>query len=267
MREASELVPDVKVADVKALFENPMNEGRVIVVVEGADDASVYDKVLDTNAVRIYPDENCDKHIIILNALNGKYGNRLLAIKDADFDRLEGREYHYMNLVLTDTHDLEGMIVKNCLPNLEDEDAFRCQGICIEDVYDELEDISYLKWFNHSNHYGINFRELIPVLDLTAYFNIAVANTDNVVTVTLADVANFKSDHLGVDKKEICVGHDLFERIYVRAREAKVTNFPKKPFFRRLRAAYPKEAFVHTFLYGKIQNWETATGNSVLAIA
>ena len=51
MREASELVPDVKVADVKSLFENPMNEGRVIVVVEGIDDESVYRKIVDENAV------------------------------------------------------------------------------------------------------------------------------------------------------------------------------------------------------------------------
>lgn len=267
MREASELVPDVKVADVKSLFENPMNEGMVIVVVEGVDDELVYRKIVDENAVRFYPDNNCDKHFVILDALNGRYGDRLFAIKDADFDRLEGVQYHYTNLLLTDTHDLEGMIVESCLPNLEGEDAFRCQGVCLDEVYNELEEIAYLKWFNHAHHSGINFKETTLNLDISAYFNAAVANTDNVVTVTLADVAEFKSNHLGANKKEMCVGHDLFERIYVRAREAKVTNFAKKPFFRRLRAAYSKESFVHTSLFSAIRDWEAATGHGVLVVA
>ena len=85
--------------------------------------------MLDKNAVRIYPDCNCEKHVLILDELNGIYGSRLLAIKDADFDRLEGQQYSYSNLLLTDTHDMEGMIVADCLPNLKDENAFRCQSI------------------------------------------------------------------------------------------------------------------------------------------
>ena len=267
MREASELAYDARVAEVNALFENPMNEGYVILIVEGADDAEVYGKVVNENAARIYPDCNCDKHVLILNELNGIYGSRLLAIKDADFDRLEGQQYPYSNLLLTDTHDMEGMIVADCLPNLKDENAFRCQSINLDEVYAELEDISYLKWFNHANQSGINFRDIRLNLDLSAYFNAVVENTNNEVNVELTDVAEFKNQHQDADHKEMCNGHDLFERIYVRAKAAKVTNFPKKPFFRDLRAAYPPEAFFHTALFHAIKEWEEATGNSILAVA
>ena len=267
MREASEKVADVKVAEVKSLFDTHVNDGKVIVVVEGSDDKEVYQKVMDANTVCFYVDCNCDKHFVILDALNGKYSNRLLAIKDADFDRIEGTTNPYPNMVLTDTHDLEGMIVAECLPELQGEDALRCQDIKLSEVYAELEDVSYLKWFNHANHYGINFSETTLDLDINVYFNACLANTATVVNVTLADMYTFKTVHSGVSKKELCNGHDIFERIYVRAKATKVANYAKKPFFRRLRRAYPKDKFVNTDLFQAIKAWEASYTQTILAVA
>ena len=266
MRQASEDVTDAKVADVKSLFDTHVNDGKVIVVVEGPDDKEVYEKVMDVNAVCFYVDCNCDKHFVILDALNGKYNKRLLAIKDADFDRLEGTANPYPNLVLTDTHDMEGMIVAECLSKLQGEDALRCQDIELGDVYAELEDVSYLKWFNHANHYGINFSETTLDLDINAYFNACVAKTDNAVNVTLADMYAFKAAHHGVSEKELCNGHDIFERIYVRAKAANVANYAKKPFFRRLRRVYPKDQFVNTALFLSIKTWENSYAKNILAV-
>ena len=267
MREASEVVEDAKVADVKSLFDTHVNEGKVVLVVEGADDREVYEKVTDASSVCIYVDCNCDKHIVILDALNGRYGNRLLAIKDADFDRLEGKQYQYSNILLTDTHDMEGMIVEECLSELRGEDAERCKNINLIDVYSELEDISFLKWFSYTNHYGINFSGVTINLDITAYFNACVTNTANAVSVSLGDMYVFKVAHQSVSEKELCNGHDILERIYVRAKAAKVGNFAKKQFFRRLRSAYPKDKFVNTSLYNDIRKWETDNGYVILAAA
>ena len=266
MRDASEVATDSRVADVKALFDTHVNEGKVVLVVEGPDDKEVYEKVTDTATVCIYVDCNCEKHFVILDALNGRYCNRLLAIKDADFDRLEGTRPVYSNLVLTDTHDLEGMIVEACLSELQGEDAERCRGIKLGEIYSELVDISYLKWFNHRNHCGINFRDVALDLNVESYFNACVASTNNVVSVSVADMYVFKSAHPGVDEKELCNGHDIFERIYVRAHAAKVSNFAKKPFFRSLRRSYPKDQFVNTSLYRDIKAWEAISGNAVVAV-
>ena len=265
MRDASEVATDAKVADVKSLFDTHVNDGKVVLVVEGTDDKEVYEKVTDTAAVCFYVDCNCDKHFVILNALNGCYGNRLLAIKDADFDRLDGVHHPYSNMLLTDAHDLEGMIVEECLPELQGEDTERCENINVSGIYSELEDISYLKWFSHSNHCGINFSSTTLDLNITAYFNACVANTNNVVGVTLADMYAFKAARQGVSEKDLCNGHDLLERIYVRAKAAKVGNFAKKPFFRRLRRAYPADRFVNTSLYQDIRKWEAANGHVILA--
>lgn len=267
MREASDMMSDARVAEVYSLFNNQMNEGKVVVIVEGADDKDVYAKVMDTNTVCLYVDGNCEKHTVILTALNKHFGSRLLAIKDADFDRLEEIQPTFANLVLTDTHDLEGMIVEDCLRALEGKDAERCAGVDVTEIYAELEDISYLKWYNHVNHSGINFKDVVLDLNLTAFFSAVVANTNNVVNVTLKDVFAFKGLHLGVSQKELCNGHDIFERIYVRARMAEKSNYPKKPFFRRLREAYPSKEFTKTELFRLIKKWESANSRHVLAIA
>ena len=268
MREASEAVTDSKVADVKSLFDTHVNEGKVIVVVEGNDDVNVYEKVMNAEAVCFYPDCDCDKHTVILSALNGRYGNRLIAIKDADFDRLEGVTYSYPNLVLTDMHDLEGMIITDCLPELQGDDAVRCAGVTITPIYGELEDISYFKWYNYSNHTCLIFKGVIPDLDFATYFNTVVAKTSTrrAVTVTLADLESFKASNTGVDEKQITNGHDIFERIYAQAKSTNSVNFPKKPFFRRLRSAYPGDKFVNTALYQAIKNWEISNGVSILAV-
>ena len=266
MRDASEVAVDATIADVKALFNTHVNDGKVVLIVEGPDDQEVYEKVTDTEAVCIYADSNCEKHFVILDALNGRYRNRLLAIKDADFDRLEGTHFAYSNLVLTDTHDMEGMIVESSLSELKGEDAERCHYIKLSEIYSELEDISYLKWFNYSYHCGINFSDVPLDLNVESYFNACVANTNNVVDVTLDDLYVFKSAHQSVDKKELCNGHDIFEQIYKRAHFARVSNFAKKPFFRRLRRAYPKDKFANTSLYWDIKAWETISGYTVLAV-
>jgi len=135
------------------------------------------------------------------------------------------------------------------------------------EIFSELENISYLKWFNYHSGVGLNFGEVVLDLNLKDYFQSVVKHTNNDVTVTLADVADFKSRHEGVPKEQLVNGHDVFERVYSRARSYNKANFPKKPFFRRLRNAYPKEEFVNTSLFLDIKRWETANGKTIFAVA
>ena len=267
MREASDFATDAKVADVKSLFETHVNEGKVVLVVEGPDDKDVYEKLTDVATVCIYVDGNCDKHTVILSSLNGTYRSRLLAIKDADFDRVDGIEPPFVNLLLTDTHDLEGMILKDGIPVLKSDDQERCADIDLKEVYSELEDVSFLKWFNHVQHLGINFKDTTLNVDLEKYFNDALSKTNNIVSVTIEEVELFIKEHFGTPQVEICNGHDIFERIYVRAHAVKATNFAKKPFFRRLREAYGRVSFERTELYKSIASWAEANGHSILEVA
>lgn len=265
MRVAVEAAEKGVVGDVLSLFRNPMNEGKVVVVVEGSDDEEVYAKVFNSTLSCIYVDGTCAKHYIILDALNAWYGSRLLAIKDADFDRLESVNHTYPNLLLTDTHDMEGLIIEASLSNLIGEDAQRCQGIDLTEIYSELESVSYLKWYSYHYGVGLNFSEVVLDLNMEDYFQSVVEHTNNEIAVTLADVAVFKSQHVGAPKEQLVNGHDIFERVYFRAKVFNKVNFPKRPFFRRLRKAYPEDEFVNTSLFCDIKRWEKTNGRTILA--
>ena len=265
LRDASNKRPDVSIASVKMLFDNDINAGKVVFVVEGKDDVDFYASFLQANSVCIYPDGNCAKHIVILKALNGIYGDRLLAVKDADFDRLEGHNSPFENLLLTDTHDMEGMVLSNGIPPMDGEDAERCKNIDLGVLYVELEDVSFLKWYSHANSLRLDFNGISLDLSMASYLHAVLANTQKAVKVTLDEVLAFKQHNAGASKKELCNGHDLFERIYVYARSVSKSNFAKRPFFRRLRKAYTKERFATTVLCQSIKTWEKTHRHSILA--
>ena len=65
------------------LLKSPVNHEKVIVIVEGHDDVDAYSAFFRNATTEFFPDGNCEKHAIILNQLNEKYSDRLLAIKDA----------------------------------------------------------------------------------------------------------------------------------------------------------------------------------------
>ena len=265
LQEASDRREDALIASVKMLFNSTINKEKVILIVEGKDDKDVYSLCLKANAVCIFPDGNCMKHAIILEALNVMYRNRLLAIKDADFDRLEGRNNPFENLLLTDTHDMEGMVLSNGIPMLIGDDEERCHCIDLNIIYKELVDVSYLKWYNHVHNLGLNFRNIALDLDLNDYLCAVMANTANEVSVTLNDVLAFKNCNAHVSMKELCNGHDLFERIYILAHNVKRGNFAKRPFFCRLRKSYTIDKFSKTALYRSIKEWENTNEQSILA--
>ena len=264
LQEASCKKNEATVATVKLLLDNSLNAEKTVFVVEGKDDVDFYASFLKTDSVCIYPDGNCAKHLVILNALNGNYGGRILAVKDADFDRLEGRSIPFKNLLLTDAHDLEGMILMGGIPSLPDDDAKRCKTIELDALYAELKDISYLKWYNHANHIGLDFKGISLDLGFEAYLAAVMANTANAENVNIGDVMAFRQRNPNVSLPELCNGHDLFERIYVRAKCVNNENFAKKPFFSRLRKSYTKEKFSTTFLFDSITKWEDAYSKSII---
>lgn len=246
---------------VYLLLNNPQYAGRMIVIVEGDDDKTVYKEFFVEDTVLLHPDGNCDKHEIILNDLNPQYYKRLIAIKDADFDRLNSAVQKFRNLFISDTHDLEGMVLRDGIPtNLSDSDSYRCANVDVYIIKESLRDISLLKWYNNINSCGLNFRDVdvnIPIVD---YWHRVVANTASSVSVTYEHFQRFVEDVLTVDLDELTNGHDLFERVYLQAKSADKSNFPKKQFFKRLRSTYTLERFKNTSLYASLVAWPFLEG-------
>ncbi len=256
------------VTKVMMLFSNEATEGNTIVIVEGADDNDVYDAFFDKGKTFIHPDGNCDNHIRILNELNGAYENRLIAIKDADFDRLNKKVYEYGNLFLTDGYDLEGMVLKNGMPdNLNVDDRERCMGIDVEVLKRELMDISYMKWNNNVNGLHLTFDKSSVLLSIEDYIKDVLENTSNGnIGYDKSVLDAFKSKHPTDDLDNLTNGHDLFEKVYKCAHDAQKENFPKRDFFRRLRSSYSLESFSTTILYNNLNSWESMHQTRVLEV-
>ncbi len=245
---------------VKMLLSSNVNAGKVIVVVEGIDDKAVYENCFSSSAVLVYPDGNCDKHAKILEALR-PYKKRLLAIKDADFDRLRGISAAYDNMFLTDTHDLEGMILRcDVFRKLSSEDRARCSGVDVGRLKKELEDISYLKWHNIEAGLKLNFRDVSVCHPADIYLDRVLKNSDTEVSYSAESLKRFKESHRDADLDELTNGHDLFEKIYIEAQKANKANFPQKSFFKRIRKAYGFEEFRTTNLYAALKSRESSFG-------
>jgi hypothetical protein len=80
-------------------------------VVEGDTDARVYKRFVDDSRCKVIPAHNKDNAVEILEILEKDRFPGVLVIVDADFWHLEGIKPESLNLLLTDTHDLETMII------------------------------------------------------------------------------------------------------------------------------------------------------------
>lgn len=257
---------DSCVAAVRMLLLSNVCETKVVVIVEGADDVEMYKRLFSTEKVCLFPDGCCDKHCVILKDLNGKYENRLIAIKDADFDRLNGTTYVYGNLFLTDAHDAEGMILQYglALENLSSEDVKRCEAIDVAALKRELASISYMKWQNNKENLGLCFDETSVNRSFVDYMQAVLEKSKSGIVYTQEMHEAFKEVHPNADLDELTNGHDLLEKIYVAAKAADKANFPKKKFFRRIRNSYTKHAFFTTQLCGALRSWEEQQGRALL---
>ncbi|MCD4845641.1 MAG: DUF4435 domain-containing protein [Methanosarcinales archaeon] len=84
-----------------------------ILIVEGTTDIRVYERFLSKTKCKFIPAHGKDNAIGALSILEKKGFKGILTIIDADFWRLDGIKPKTPNLFLTDTHDLETIIISS----------------------------------------------------------------------------------------------------------------------------------------------------------
>jgi hypothetical protein len=86
-------------------------------LVEGSSDKIFYDRVIDSAVCTIVvvagKPSSKRRAIEILEIFEKENFSGILAIVDADFDRLETVPYQNSNLLRTDTHDLETLLIQS----------------------------------------------------------------------------------------------------------------------------------------------------------
>lgn len=250
-----------------------------ILIVEGSTDARAYGCLVSETECRLIPATGKDKAISALELLENGGFDGVLTIVDADFQRLDGTEPNSSNLLLTDSHDLEAMILYSdaldkVLSEFGSSREITKLGRPIRDVL--LEGglpIGYLRWLSSpaKDNLSLKFKELS--FDKFVDEKTLRVSIDNLVrelktnskdsalddNVTKLKVMTLMGE--GHDPWQVCSGHDLVLILSIglinvfgnprRGEAATPDNVDVA-----LRLAYNYSHFCLTGLHNSIKDWE-----------
>jgi hypothetical protein len=139
-----------------------------IVVVEGDSDARFYHKHF-LNTCRVISANSKNNVIQAMVELGNRNATGVLGIIDCDYAFLENQLQNHPNIVYTDFHDLETLLlVSKSLENLLRELAPSEKLYLLDDLGKRVREtlfalgleIGYLRWVSYRDNLGLNFRSL-----------------------------------------------------------------------------------------------------------
>jgi len=247
------------------------------VIVEGRSDKLVYEELFDEVNYTFIVSEGKEKAIEIIEILDKANDFRgALAIIDADFSKLEGQATSSLNIILTDEHDLETMLIKSpafdkLIKELGSENKIRQFNQDIREfLISEGKKLGCLRWLSLKENLCLKFEDL----SFNKFIDKESLKIDSKKLVTTVKNHSQKpglseSDILNSleglrdnahDPWQVCCGHDLICIISIGLTKAWGTKNPNEVQLelleRELRLAYEKSYFLNTQLYLLLQEWE-----------
>lgn len=266
---------EILVAGIRLNIQHP-NHKEVIIVVEGEDDEKALKKFFNVQAVEFTCATSCSivKDAMLIVSTDKQLKDCVIGIKDADFDHINKISHNIANLMLTDTHDMETMMLTSKV----------CECICWETIKKEypnlsfdamtsLKNLSYLRYYNDkiilngedSNKEGIKFKGIkiadvasLSVQDVLQNVE-AKGNSDKTSFPDLDTMNQFISQN-PIDDKDLTLftnGHDLVYAIrdILHSKDEAAKSYSDKSIATMIRISYSKEEFEKTKLYKDIDNW------------
>lgn len=251
-------------------------------LVEGEDDKKFYKSFVDGAACRIEIAYGKPNVLSALLILDGEGFRGVLAVIDADFSVLGGRIPDGRNIVCTDTHDLETMLIRSpaldrLLNELGDEKKLtEFRSIHGKDIRHKLlgigEPVGYLRWLSEVEHMSLFFDDLIfeRLVDERSFAmdeRALLRELQNRSRQGVLDEAVIRVKIDGLRRPEhdlwhVCCGHDLVRILAVALRRVLGSNKDAEVKPERiemlLRIGYAREQFVETRLWAAIRAWEDA---------
>jgi len=249
-------------------------------LVEGGTDARVFKRFVDKANCKVIPANGKDKALDALKILEDDNFKGALVIVDADFWHLEGIKPGSANLLFTDTHDLETMILSapEVLEKLQSEFGHdKKMKLLPKPVVDLVLDcslpIGFLRWWGESSTDAppIRFRELtfenfIDKAKLTVNINQLIEEIKNNLRDVEIDekaikdkIRSFKKENH--DPWQVCCGHDMVHVLAIGFRSVfgnkNVSTWTAAQLEGTLRVSYEYSHFRLTRLHGSIEEWQT----------
>lgn len=245
-------------------------------IVEGRSDKLVYDRVVESKKCEFSIACGKENGIKALEILEKDNFAGVLLIVDADFWRLENNLPSSPNLVLTDCHDLEMMILKS--PALEKVLSERGSEDKIEEFGKDIrltvleigKMLGYLRWVSLREKLALKFEELTfskfidkSTLDINNSKMIkAVKEHSQKLSLKEIDIQTSINSlkHDSHDPWQVGCGHDLICILSIGlSKKWGSWNYNDvKPDIleRELRLAYEESYLRKTQLYASIKQWE-----------
>lgn len=266
---------EILVARIRLNIQHP-NHKEVIIVVEGEDDEKALKKFFNMQAVEFTCATSCSivKDAMIIVSTDKQLKDCVIGIKDADFDHIKKISHNISNLMVTDTHDIETMMLT---PRV-------CRRICLETINREyqnlssqamssLKNLSYLRYYNdkmilnggNPDKKGINFRGVIiadvasvSVRDVLQHVK-AKGNSNKTSFPDLNAMKLFINQN-PINNKDLALftnGHDLVHAIQyiLHSQNQAARAYSDKNIATMIRMSYCKNEFRNTKLYQDIDNW------------
>ena len=250
-------------------------------LVEGGSDKTFYERFVNKLACELVivsgkPSSKL-RVITVLEILEKSSFQGMLAIVDADFDRLENLVYSSPNLLRTDTHDLETMLIKSPAFNKvvaefgSEEKITQFNRDVRLALLETAMSVGYLLWISQCDRLnltfdGITFSKFVDeqTLQIDELKLIReVKNKSQAFSLKDEDlqqrlVSQKSNNH---DPWQVCCGHDLVEILSLGLRKAlgsnKAADVESSSLERNLRLAYEEVYFRDTHLYLNIRTWES----------
>lgn len=271
---------------------------KSFLIVEGKTDYYVYNKFINHNDCSIEIAFGNDNVIEVLSKLKQWDFHNALGIIDSDFRVLDEEEVTDENIIQTDFHDLEIMLIKS--ESFDIVMGHYVQANKLADNYGDyagLRDylfqiskhIGYLKWLNKKKGYGLLFKPKSPEgkhIDYSNFISVKNLKFDGYRKL-IETIFNFcngkvpikvKMDHLENELKQfikdcdldhLCNGHDVIHIIALSLKKH-VSNMNSKAvsvdqISKELGLAYEARFFEQTYLYQRIREWEVSKQKPVLS--
>jgi hypothetical protein len=258
----------------------------VFLLVEGGSDQRFWTARVDIRRCQVRTTDGRAQALRELDTIRSEGRKGFIAVLDADFDRIEGTLLEDPDVVWTDLHDLESILVAS--PALEKVLAEVGSPRKIEEFEQQerrpIRDVllshalwlGRLRWLSRREKLDLQFRKLPPdsrefrYLNYHSFCEKASWRLDHVKLVRT--VLNFCSRHdLSVDSLlarmkalpeadawQLCVGHDLIGLLAVglRAKLGSRNALSIEGLQERLRLAFERAHLEMTAMYQALRSWE-----------
>lgn len=267
----------------------PGKASLAFLIVEGTTDKNLYQTYINTIVCQIVVADGRDNTREALAILERESCRGVLAIVDADFDVLEGKTPQSPNLFMTDTHDLEMMLIQSpalekVLAEFGSEDKIaRFVTTHGKDVrsflLESARSIGYLRWLSARENLALKFEgmgfekfiekdtlkiDILKLIRLVQGRSVAHTAQKRSLDTDIHEKIKLLSND-SHDLWHVCCGHDI-TCILSFGLQKTIGSKRMEPDMVEicLRLAYEYTYFRQTKLYVSVKQWEMANSPFVV---